>query len=243
MKLSQTMGRSLKVLLWFGVAQAWIVIGVYFYKFAPGNWFTLSSSQEAWGQFGDFVGGTLNPMFSFLAFTGLVVTIILQAVQLDESRSRASLDELQGLMTSISIAIDGLLRTSPVLHQLKKLQDLAETNFTLFDHISGFGTAALTMSKQQQGEFFGEPYRRIMTDIGPLITTVGLELHSLAWAIEKYEKEGGGSSLLEFYRMRYLAVIVWLKALGLLKSHPKVDEVFKPDTYKGIFTPDGRPTE
>lgn len=54
---------------------------------------------------------------------------------------------------------------------------------------------------------------------------------------------GGNSDFLEFYRMRYLAVIVWLKALGQLQNHPKLDDIFQPETYKGMFTPSGRLAE
>ncbi|MBC7699463.1 hypothetical protein [Aquabacterium sp.] len=235
MTLAKTMSGKLKVLLWLGVAQAWSVMGLYFYKFAPGNWFTLSSERDVWGQFGDYVGGMLNPMLSFLAFSGLIVTIVLQARQLDEARSRSRLDELQGLMSSVSTTIDSLLRSSPTLHRLKATQGMVETNLTLFNHIQTFGTAALKRSEKESDEYFGEVFTHLMADIGPLVTTLGLELNALAWTIERYEAEGGGSDLLEFYRFRNIAVIVWLKALGQLKSHSKVDKVFQPEQYKDSF--------
>ncbi|MGN8144034.1 hypothetical protein ACTJK3_24410 [Pseudomonas sp. 22105] len=38
----------------------------------------ILNAKAAWGQFGDFVGGTLNPMVSLLALVGLVFTILLQ---------------------------------------------------------------------------------------------------------------------------------------------------------------------
>lgn len=42
------------------------------------------------GQFGDFIGGTLNPILTFLTFMGLLVTIVLQQAELRETR-----DELE----------------------------------------------------------------------------------------------------------------------------------------------------
>ena len=90
-------------------------------------------------------------------------------------------------------------------------------------------------------EFIGAPFDRIMADIGPLITTLELELNALAWTLERYDDEGGGRALFEFYHMRYIAIIVWLKALNHLLGHTKVDKIFKPEQYKGIFEPDGRP--
>jgi hypothetical protein len=38
----------------------------------------VSSSQEVWGQFGDYFGGVLNPILSFFAFCALLYTVHLQ---------------------------------------------------------------------------------------------------------------------------------------------------------------------
>ena len=45
----------------------------------------LSTSQDEWGQFGDYLGGILNPAFSFLALLGLLFTISLQSAELQSS--------------------------------------------------------------------------------------------------------------------------------------------------------------
>ena len=52
---------------------------LYFASFAHG----LSSDREAWGQFGDYIGGTLNPVLSFLALIAIVLTYAMQARQLE----------------------------------------------------------------------------------------------------------------------------------------------------------------
>lgn len=38
------------------------------------------------GTFGDFIGGTLNPILTFLTFMGLLITIVLQQAELRETR-------------------------------------------------------------------------------------------------------------------------------------------------------------
>lgn len=38
------------------------------------------------GTFGDFLGGTLNPVLSFLTFMGLLITILLQSKELEQTR-------------------------------------------------------------------------------------------------------------------------------------------------------------
>ena len=42
------------------------------------------------GTFGDFIGGTLNPVLTFLTFMGLLITIVLQQTELRESRVELS---------------------------------------------------------------------------------------------------------------------------------------------------------
>lgn len=49
----------------------------------------LSSKQGTWGEFGDFFGGTLNPIFSFLTILALLLTIILQIDELKQTRAAA----------------------------------------------------------------------------------------------------------------------------------------------------------
>jgi hypothetical protein len=241
--ITQVFRRALQLLLFIGATAALVVQGTYAYKFVvkTGEWFSLSPERGDWGTYGDYVGGLLNPIFSFLAFIGIVFTIILQARQLDEAREYKRHEELQALMGSVASTIDALLRTSPVLHGLKKLPDQGDTNLTLFQHIMGLGHGALTLPPEDRIAFFGKAYTMLMADIGPLITTLTLELHALAWVLEKYKAEGGDGHLNDFYRMRYLAVIVWLKALGHLEGQEKVETVFQPDKYKGIFQLDGLP--
>lgn len=45
-----------------------------------------SPSQEVWGQFGDYFGGTLNPIFGFASLAVLLYTFSLQREELEETR-------------------------------------------------------------------------------------------------------------------------------------------------------------
>jgi hypothetical protein len=56
----------------------------------------IADAKAAWGQLGDFVGGTLNPFVSLLALVGLVFTILMQheamtQVQKDSAESQKAL--------------------------------------------------------------------------------------------------------------------------------------------------------
>jgi hypothetical protein len=63
-----------------------ILIGVYlrYYLSFGGD---LSTAQESWGAFGDYVGGVLNPLLAFLALFALLYTIVLQVEELQEMRT------------------------------------------------------------------------------------------------------------------------------------------------------------
>lgn len=47
---------------------------------------TLSDQSDAWGQFGDFVGGVLNPLVAYSAFYWLTRSVRLQKEELLETR-------------------------------------------------------------------------------------------------------------------------------------------------------------
>lgn len=45
-----------------------------------------AKDAEKWGQFGDFVGGLLNPVVAFAAFYWLTQSVKIQKIELEESR-------------------------------------------------------------------------------------------------------------------------------------------------------------
>ncbi|MBU3938167.1 putative phage abortive infection protein [bacterium] len=60
-----------------------VVVGMYFFNFKE---YGLSPNQGVWGTFGDFVGGTLNPIFAMMSFIALLSTIKLQSEELALTR-------------------------------------------------------------------------------------------------------------------------------------------------------------
>ncbi len=68
----------------FGVATviAALVLFAYFKVFGA----ELSQDHSRWGQFGDYLGGVLNPVFGFLGLFALLLTISLQVKELKLTR-------------------------------------------------------------------------------------------------------------------------------------------------------------
>jgi len=79
--------RSLYRLFQFAVGSLVLVLSVNL----------LAINKSSFGEWGDFFGGVLNPIFTLLTFTGVLITIVLQQTELRESRAemRRSADALQ----------------------------------------------------------------------------------------------------------------------------------------------------
>lgn len=78
-----------------------------------------SDNSLTLGTFGDFVGGVVNPVLTFLTFMGLLITIILQQRGLTEARAGASEStffEMLSLHNSIVHAMDVQRRNQDALH-------------------------------------------------------------------------------------------------------------------------------
>lgn len=63
-----------------------LVVGFYAKTFGYDLQLPISAKQEDWGQFGDYVGGILNPVCAFMAFLWIVRSYALQKTELAETR-------------------------------------------------------------------------------------------------------------------------------------------------------------
>lgn len=89
-----------------------LVVAVYIYK----HWWiqggSLADSPDIWGQFGDYIGGLLNPLLAFLAFYWLTQSVLLQKEQLLEAREALEKgreeQKNQAKITSRSFELDAL---------------------------------------------------------------------------------------------------------------------------------------
>lgn len=99
--------------------------------FGPETHERLMDAKAAWGQLGDFIGGTLNPIVSLFALVGLVFTIMLQheamkRAQADAEASQSALTvqvrlslestRLQSLVAALQVATEQHRQASDILH-------------------------------------------------------------------------------------------------------------------------------
>ena len=235
--LTSDIGKGLIKLMWIGALATWVVYGFYIYNFGPGQWFKPSPNPADWGVFGDYVGGLLNPLFSFLAFIGVIITVVLQAKQLDVVREQANFEEIQRVLSTLSSRIDGLLASAPSA-PAEAYHGLITPPKSVFELVSALGTWHL--NKQPLGKTDWERWaltddhlRRLKQTINGELTTICLEFEALAWTLNRYSSAGGSEMVIEFYQYRHRAVLTWLDAIGLLESHGQVQAFFKPkENYK-----------
>ncbi|MFQ2624533.1 hypothetical protein ACK3YV_17115, partial [Aeromonas caviae] len=69
----------MRLIGWGALIIIMIVLGLYYYQFGAGPT-TLSDEKDVWGQFGDYFGGTLNPILSFMSVLLLIKSVRLQLV-------------------------------------------------------------------------------------------------------------------------------------------------------------------
>ena len=198
-----------------------MLIALYFYNFAPKNSFQLSSADGAWANFGSYIGGVLGPLFSFLAFAGVLFTVWLQAIQLDRAKSQASIDEFQRVLANVSLQLDGLLA-----HRLEVAPihpGLPVKPETVFFYIAAAGSAAIAPPSTHLIEARNKKIiDQIKPSIWSVVAVIGIELQQLAWCIEEYKRLDGAESVVTFYKRRYEAVVGWLDALAFLNAHSRV---------------------
>ncbi|HVR53055.1 MAG TPA: hypothetical protein VMS38_25250 [Pseudorhodoferax sp.] len=89
------------------------VLSIYFLFF---GFHGLSSSQEHWGQFGDFLGGAVNPLMSFLALVAIILTVILQSKQIELSKDELALSRQELTATREELAQSRAAAQEQVAH-------------------------------------------------------------------------------------------------------------------------------
>jgi len=77
-----------------------------YYSHFPG---AFINSHEKWGQFGDFVGGTANPILAFFTFVGVLWTISLTYDLRKDQQTEAKKSELHKVIDLLHNEIDTLL--------------------------------------------------------------------------------------------------------------------------------------
>lgn len=120
------------IALIFALCAAVVVPAIYFAVFHG----PILEKQEAWGQFGDFLGGVLNPIFSFSSLMALLLTLYLQGKQTEvavstliasEKESNAAKKELVNTSRLLTEIAADIRRSSNAANVSAELSALTAT--------------------------------------------------------------------------------------------------------------------
>jgi hypothetical protein len=218
----------------------WGVLAIYFYKFAPGNWFELSESHEIWAHFATFYSGLLGPFLGFVAFLGVLITVVLQMRQFDHLKQQADVQEMQRAMAGISVQLDDMLRVVPTYYEAKAHIKGEAAPLTLFNNIAAVALQRLDR-KSQGNQLPQSGVDAVMADIQLSVNAVGIELHVLSWSLNEFQKLGGSKTMVEFYKLRYGALIGYLEILGVMTSTSMVRKMFDVEMLKRVISGEQAP--
>ena len=118
---------NLNWILWTAIILFIGLLLIYYF-----NIFESSPDKKGeWGTFGDFIGGTLNPLFALFSLFAIIYTIKIQTKELELSREEleATRKELEGSR----IAQQEQSESLKLQNQATKLQMFENTFFKLFE--------------------------------------------------------------------------------------------------------------
>jgi uncharacterized membrane protein len=148
-----------------------IVAIIYFCNFHG----SLSNTQAEWGTFGDFMGGVLNPVLSFLGLIALLATLFFQSEELEISRrdaieSRKELSrsaeaqEELGRHQAKQVKVQQLTARIAVIKLL-----LSYDGGTLNEHFSSGGFASSTI---QIKDYTGVSKRKLLEELAEIYSAL-----------------------------------------------------------------------
>ncbi|GJL56448.1 MAG: hypothetical protein NPIRA02_35800 [Nitrospirales bacterium] len=216
------------LILIFGVATIGLcVVGVLYFLNFQGQ---LSSEHERWGTFGDFIGGTLNPILSFLALIALLLTIVLQNRELEATRQELS-ESRQTAQKQVAHLINeakknDIYKTIQVLeNRLEKLYrepiyflsngDLIDHElYFLFLHASDTALEQIIRPEVEPQDYFKKELIKTKT----VLTQLNLVLVKLSTQISELVKYDQNNTIQLFYEPILYNLTTKLKLIGYLSD-------------------------
>ncbi|WP_429067897.1 hypothetical protein [Aeromonas veronii] len=189
-----------------------IPFALYFSMFGPLSEYSLSRSDQAWANFGSFIGGTIGPIISCFAFLGVWKTYILQNEQLQLTNKQRKSEDLQRLISSTYERIENILEKKvDVFSQLiEKPKD--DRLFTIDETI-----ALLTVlcsnenpSKNKEAEFTS-----IKNMIAIELASISFNMEQLSLLLEHQINIFNENTVADFYIFRYFDILKEMKSLDV----------------------------
>ncbi len=171
-----------------------LVIAAYIAKFHS---YSFSKNPEHWGQLGDYIGGVLNPILSFVTVIILLTTINIQNKQLKASIKELTLtrSELKTTAESAKKQVENLEKEAKLKEHLVLIDKLSSriNRNIIADSLVGGRNLSTFVNNQLSNKDIGytatvrQSYAMEGTKTKQLISWVVSDLRRLAELIERYE--------------------------------------------------------
>ncbi|UNP90541.1 hypothetical protein MNZ22_10405 [Aeromonas encheleia] len=203
---------------------------LYFKKFGFDSQLNLnlsfSDNQNDWALFGSFVGGTVGPIISGVAFLGIWKTYQLQQKQLQQASDQRKSEDIQHLITTTSERIDSILSTQIDLHSLTPQFFQENKEYTIKKAIGYMG--ATTRSKHTYHLLI---IQSIQSDIPIELSQIIDEMESLSWLIQHQEEIFHDKTLADYYLVRYQGMLKDMMDANIYLQ-PGTKHIFQLEFYK-----------
>ena len=203
-------------------------LAIYAAVTSAGLLITLAGAGEKWGQYGDFVGGIVNPAFGVMSVYLVVQTIL-------EQRRQSVITEVQRLMSSLSQQIEDALErryswgtsTDPQFAFIRiKLTSASTFRRAVHFIYEDIGHPQLRWDEQDSviSVFWlqSEDLRRLICNLG--------------FALDSFKKYGGDTEIRDLYRMQYEEALILFMTMAefLTAAHDLPtfkSELFSPASF------------
>lgn len=171
--ISRNLGKLLGAIV--GVAVVAAITATFIYFSHLGSLPISDSDPSGWGQLGDYFGGLLNPVFSFLTILALVLTLILQSGELKLSR-----EELEQSRKELKNSAEALRGQNKAIDR----QSFEQTFFAWINNYKQFLDGISSTGSL-------DPYSALQPSTNGRITMLSLQktkltLTNLIWSIKEH---------------------------------------------------------
>jgi hypothetical protein len=174
-----------------------------------------ANSGALWGQFGDFVGGLLNPFMTLLSFLAICITILLQNFQLRQSVKELELSR-QELGLSRNALFQGQAIQSATEAALKEQISLArqEKDFASLERLAEFYQLKI---RDKAGELSAEDLRALSRRRDTIFHLLDSEFDVLAGRVMDSNLNLSGHSRGE-HGTRFVYELLYLTDFNLVRA-------------------------
>lgn len=192
-----------------------LCISVYYIRFKYFLGYPISPVQADWGTFGDFVGGVLNPIYAFLAFVGVVYTVLLQKKQIEMMKEQEKLNELQNLIQGQAAKIDETLYGRKF-----RIKENTEDVADIFNILRAISKISIDAEKEPDGldaMVYEDERATVLGKISYELIFIEEQIGFLVWCLQTYEKNKGNKDIIDFYCAKYRHAVFMLKQIQHLQ--------------------------